>query len=172
MKKTLTYLEAIREGLREEMRRDKSVFLLGEDVGTYGGAFKVTKGFVEEFGEDRVIDTVLAEAAIIGAATGAAIAGMHYIGIWSMRMAAHIMWDWPYVFLSIVIAFTASYLALLIAFKLRDDLTLKGFIYRGLGGVLMGFAIAGMLLGSLVTRVPGHTEAALAPHHAHSGGQR
>ena len=58
------------------MRRDTSVFLLGEDIGTYGGAFKVTKGFIEEFGENRVIDTVLAEAAIIGAATGAAIAGM------------------------------------------------------------------------------------------------
>ena len=76
MSKNLTYLEAITEGLREEMRRDPSVFLLGEDIGSYGGAFKVTKGFIEEFGEDRVIDTVLAEAAIIGAATGAAIAGM------------------------------------------------------------------------------------------------
>src|SRR5437870_2978607 len=76
MPSNLTYLEAISEGLREEMRRDKSVFLLGEDIGTYGGAFKVTKDFVQEFGEDRVIDTVLAEAAIIGAATGAALAGM------------------------------------------------------------------------------------------------
>lgn len=76
MPKTLTYLEAISEGLREEMQRDKSVFLLGEDIGTYGGAFKITKGFIEEFGERRVIDTVLGEAAIIGAATGAAIAGM------------------------------------------------------------------------------------------------
>lgn len=76
MPKTLTYLEAISEGLREEMRRDRSVFLLGEDIGTYGGAFKVTKGFVEEFGDGRVIDTVLGEAAIIGAASGAAIAGM------------------------------------------------------------------------------------------------
>lgn len=76
MSKTLTYLEAISEGLREEMWRDKSVFLLGEDIGTYGGAFKVTKGFIEEFGEDRVIDTVLAEAAIVGAATGAALVGM------------------------------------------------------------------------------------------------
>ncbi len=73
---TMTYLDAISEALREEMRRDKSVFLLGEDIGAYGGAFKVTKGFLEEFGEDRVIDTVLAEAAIIGAATGAALAGM------------------------------------------------------------------------------------------------
>lgn len=58
------------------MRRDKSVFLLGEDIGSYGGAFKVTKGFIEEFGEDRVIDTVLGEAAIVGAASGAAIVGM------------------------------------------------------------------------------------------------
>ncbi|HEV8539372.1 MAG TPA: alpha-ketoacid dehydrogenase subunit beta [Bacteroidota bacterium] len=76
MARPLTYLDAISEGLREEMRRDKTVFLLGEDIGTYGGAFKVTKGFVEEFGEDRVIDTVLGESAIIGAASGAALAGM------------------------------------------------------------------------------------------------
>ncbi len=76
MPKILTYIEAISEGLREEMRRDPSVFLLGEDIGAYGGAFKVTKGFIEEFGEKRVIDTVLAEAAIVGAAMGAAIVGM------------------------------------------------------------------------------------------------
>lgn len=76
MPSTITYLDAISQGLREEMRRDKTVFLLGEDIGSYGGAFKVTKGFIEEFGEERVIDTVLAEAAIIGAATGAALAGM------------------------------------------------------------------------------------------------
>lgn len=82
---------------------------------------------------------------VVGSLTmGAAIAGMHYIGIWSMRMQAHIMWDWTYVFLSIAIAITASYVALLIAFKLRSDLSLKGFLFRGLGGVLMGFAIAGM----------------------------
>src|SRR5262245_52876482 len=76
MPKTLTYIEAISEGLREEMQRDKSVFLLGEDIGSYGGAFKVTKGFVDEFGEERVIDTVLGESAIIGAASGAALVGM------------------------------------------------------------------------------------------------
>jgi len=74
--KTLTYIEAISEALWEEMERDKNVFLLGEDIGVYGGAFKVTKGFVEKFGEERVIDTVLAEEAIIGAATGAAVVGM------------------------------------------------------------------------------------------------
>ena len=58
------------------MERDSSVFLLGEDIGEYGGAFKVTKGFLKHFGNDRVIDTVLAESAILGAATGAALAGM------------------------------------------------------------------------------------------------
>ena len=61
------------------MERDESVFLMGEDIGEYGGAFKATKGFQQHFGEDRVIDTVLAEAAIIGAATGAAIVGMRPI---------------------------------------------------------------------------------------------
>ena len=72
----MTYLAAISDGLREEMRRDESVFCLGEDVGAFGGAFKVTDGFVEEFGADRVLDTPLAENAIIGTAVGAAIEGM------------------------------------------------------------------------------------------------
>ena len=72
----LTYLEAISDGLREEMRRDESVFCLGEDIGAFGGAFKVTDGFIEEFGAERVLDTPLAENAIIGAAVGAAIEGM------------------------------------------------------------------------------------------------
>lgn len=71
-----TYLEAIREGLWEEMERDDSVFVMGEDVGVYGGAFKVTKGFQERFGERRVIDTPLSESAIVGAGTGAAINGL------------------------------------------------------------------------------------------------
>jgi pyruvate/2-oxoglutarate/acetoin dehydrogenase E1 component len=72
----MTYLEAITDGLRTEMRRDESVFCLGEDIGGFGGAFKVTDGFVEEFGADRVLDTPLAENLIIGAAAGAAIEGM------------------------------------------------------------------------------------------------
>jgi pyruvate/2-oxoglutarate/acetoin dehydrogenase E1 component len=72
----VTYLEALRQGLREEMRRDERVFILGEDVGRYGGAFKVTEGFFEEFGEGRVIDTPISEAAIVGAAAGAAHLGM------------------------------------------------------------------------------------------------
>lgn len=73
---TITYIEAISKGLWEEMERDPSVFLIGEDIGVFGGAFKVTKGFLKHFGEERVIDTVLAETAIIGAATGAAVVGM------------------------------------------------------------------------------------------------
>jgi 2-oxoisovalerate dehydrogenase E1 component beta subunit len=74
--KAVTYIEAISQGLREEMRRDPSVFLIGEDIGSFGGAFKATRGFIEEFGPDRVIDSVLAEGAIIGAAAGAALAGL------------------------------------------------------------------------------------------------
>jgi pyruvate/2-oxoglutarate/acetoin dehydrogenase E1 component len=72
----MTYLEAIADGLREAMRADPSVILLGEDVGAYGGAFKLTKGFLEEFGPSRVIDTPISEAAIVGAAVGAALVGL------------------------------------------------------------------------------------------------
>ena len=72
----ITYLEAIRRGLQEELRRDDRVFLLGEDIGVYGGAFKVTKGLLEEFGEERILDTPLSESAIIGAAIGAGLMGM------------------------------------------------------------------------------------------------
>ncbi len=73
---TLTYLEAISDALREAMRADERVLLMGEDVGAFGGAFKVTDGFVDEFGEARVIDTPLAESAIVGTAVGAAVVGM------------------------------------------------------------------------------------------------
>jgi 2-oxoisovalerate dehydrogenase E1 component beta subunit len=72
----LTYLDAIRQGIWEEMERDPSVFLLGEDIGVYGGAFKVTAGLLEKFGEARVIDTPISESAIVGAAVGAALMGM------------------------------------------------------------------------------------------------
>jgi len=71
-----TYLQAISDGLREEMRHDETVFCLGEDIGAFGGAFKVTDGFIEEFGSQRVWDTPLAEAAIIGTAVGAAVEGL------------------------------------------------------------------------------------------------
>lgn len=72
----VTYLEALRQGLWEEMERDQRVFLLGEDIGAYGGAFKVTEGFLDRFGENRVIDTPISEIAIAGVAAGAAHMGM------------------------------------------------------------------------------------------------
>jgi 2-oxoisovalerate dehydrogenase E1 component beta subunit len=71
-----TYLEAIREGLWEEMERDPNVFLIGEDIGVYGGAFKVTAGFLEKFGERRVVDTPISESAIVGASIGAGLMGL------------------------------------------------------------------------------------------------
>lgn len=73
---TLTYLEAIRQGLWEEMERDPRIFLMGEDIGRYGGAFKVTAGMLDHFGEKRVIDTPISEEAIVGAGIGAAVMGM------------------------------------------------------------------------------------------------
>lgn len=72
----MTYIEGISDGLRYEMQRDPSVFIMGEDVGVYGGAFKVTKGFVDEFGPNRVYDTPLAESAIMGVGIGCALVGM------------------------------------------------------------------------------------------------
>lgn len=72
----ITYSEAVRQALREEMLRDERVFIMGEDVGVYGGAFGVTRGLVEEFGEERVRDTPISEAAIAGAAAGSAVTGM------------------------------------------------------------------------------------------------
>jgi pyruvate/2-oxoglutarate/acetoin dehydrogenase E1 component len=72
----LTYLEAIRQGISEEMERDPAVFCLGEDIGIYGGAFKITEGFIDRFGPERVIDTPIAESAIVGAAFGASLTGM------------------------------------------------------------------------------------------------
>ena len=71
-----TYIDAIREGMAEEMRRDESVFVIGEDVGTYGGAFRATAGFLQEFGDERVIDTPISESGIVGVSIGAALNGM------------------------------------------------------------------------------------------------
>ncbi len=72
----VTYLEAIRQGLWEELERDESVFLLGEDIGVYGGAFKVTAGMLERFGARRVMDAPVSESAIVGTAIGAALMGL------------------------------------------------------------------------------------------------
>lgn len=76
MEKGSNMLEAIREGIFEAMSADESVFVIGEDVGHYGGAFKVTEGLLDKFGEDRVVDTPISEGAIVGAACGAALMGM------------------------------------------------------------------------------------------------
>jgi len=72
----VTYLEAIRQGLWEEMERDPNVFCIGEDIGIYGGAFKVTEGFIDRFGPERVIDTPISEMAIVNAAFGASLTGL------------------------------------------------------------------------------------------------
>jgi pyruvate dehydrogenase E1 component beta subunit len=76
----ITYLEAVREALRQEMQADERVFIIGEDVGVYGGAFGVTLGLMEEFGEERVIDTPISELAVAGAIIGAALSGMRPVG--------------------------------------------------------------------------------------------
>ncbi len=73
---TMTYLQAISDALRTEMRADERVFVMGEDIGEFGGAFKVTEGFLAEFGPSRVMDTPLAESGIVGTAVGAAVVGM------------------------------------------------------------------------------------------------
>src|SRR6187200_312397 len=87
-----TYLQAISDGLRSEMQRDKRVFVIGEDVGVYGGAFKVTLGFQEEFGAWRVIDAPLSETAIVGGCTGAAMMGMRPVA--EMQFADFISCAW------------------------------------------------------------------------------
>ena len=90
-----TYLQAISDGLRQEMRRDKRVFVIGEDVGVYGGAFKVTQGFQEEFGEWRVIDAPLSETAIVGGCTGAAMMGMRPVA--EMQFADFVSCAWDHL---------------------------------------------------------------------------
>jgi 2-oxoisovalerate dehydrogenase E1 component beta subunit len=91
----MTYLQAISDGLRQEMRRDRRVFVIGEDVGVYGGAFKVTQGFQEEFGPWRVIDAPLSETAIVGGCTGAAIMGMRPVA--EMQFADFISCAWDHL---------------------------------------------------------------------------
>jgi 2-oxoisovalerate dehydrogenase E1 component beta subunit len=92
---TVTYLEAISNTLRDEMRRDERVFLIGQDIGAYGGAFKVTEGFQREFGEWRVIDAPLAETAIVGACTGAALVGMRPVA--EMQFADFVSCAWDHL---------------------------------------------------------------------------
>ncbi len=91
----LTYLQAISDGLRQEMQRDKRVFVIGEDVGVYGGAFKVTQGFQEEFGPWRVIDAPLSETAIVGGCTGAAMMGLRPVA--EMQFADFVSCAWDHL---------------------------------------------------------------------------
>jgi pyruvate/2-oxoglutarate/acetoin dehydrogenase E1 component len=91
----LTYLQAISDGLRQEMQHDKRVFLIGEDIGVYGGAFKVTQGFQEEFGAWRVIDAPLSETAIVGGATGAAMMGLRPVA--EMQFADFVSCAWDHL---------------------------------------------------------------------------
>ena len=91
----MTYIQAISDALRLEMRRDPRVFVLGEDVGVYGGAFKVSLGFQEEFGPWRVIDTPLSETAIVGGATGAALMGLRPVA--EMQFADFISCAWDHL---------------------------------------------------------------------------
>jgi pyruvate dehydrogenase E1 component beta subunit len=79
MNTTLTYREALKQGIRDALTNDERVFLMGEDVGHYGGAFAVSKGLVQEFGEDRIMDVPLSESGFVGAGIGAAMAGMRPI---------------------------------------------------------------------------------------------
>jgi 2-oxoisovalerate dehydrogenase E1 component beta subunit len=90
-----TYLQAIAETLREEMRRDDRVFLIGQDIGAYGGAFKVTEGLQDEFGEWRVIDAPLAETAILGACTGASLVGLRPVA--EMQFADFVSCAWDHL---------------------------------------------------------------------------
>jgi 2-oxoisovalerate dehydrogenase E1 component beta subunit len=90
-----TYLQAISDGLRQEMRRDRRVFAIGEDIGVYGGAFKVTQGFQEEFGPWRVIDAPLSETAIVAGSTGAAIMGMRPVA--EMQFADFVSCAWDHL---------------------------------------------------------------------------
>jgi 2-oxoisovalerate dehydrogenase E1 component beta subunit len=90
-----TYIEAIRETLRDELRRDDRVFVIGQDVGASGGAFKATDGLQQEFGASRVIDAPLAETAIVGACTGAAIAGMRPVA--EMQFADFVSCAWDHL---------------------------------------------------------------------------
>jgi 2-oxoisovalerate dehydrogenase E1 component beta subunit len=90
-----TYLQAISDGLRQEMKRDKRVFVIGEDVGVYGGAFKVTQGFQQEFGPWRVLDSPLAETAIAGACTGASMMGLRPVA--EMQFADFVSCAWDHL---------------------------------------------------------------------------
>jgi pyruvate/2-oxoglutarate/acetoin dehydrogenase E1 component len=123
----LTYREAVREALREEMKRDGAVFQLGEDIAKFGGAYKVTLGLSDEFGTERMLNTPLAEAGIAGAAIGAAIAGL--------RPVAEIMYiDFSTLSSDLIINFAAKY-RFMTGGKIKLPLVIRT---QGGGGVSAG----------------------------------
>ena len=91
--KEISYREAIREAMSEEMRRDDSVIMIGEDIGVYGGGFRVTEGMIEEFGSDRILETPISETAFTGAAIGAAVTGMRPIVEYMFSDFMGVCWD-------------------------------------------------------------------------------
>lgn len=139
----LTYREALKEGLREEMERDSNVFLLGEDLGIFGGAYKVTLGLIEDFGSERILDTPLSEAAIAGAAIGASMVGM--------RPVAEIMYvDFCTIAADMMINFAAK-ARFMSGGKLTIPMVLRT---QGGGGVSAG-AQHSQHLEYLFTHIPG-----------------
>jgi len=139
----LTYREALKEGLREEMESDSNVFLLGEDLGIFGGAYKVTLGLIEDFGSERILDTPLSEAAIAGAAIGASMVGM--------RPVAEIMYvDFCTIAADMMINFAAK-ARFMSGGKLTIPMVLRT---QGGGGVSAG-AQHSQHLEYLFTHIPG-----------------
>ena len=139
----LTYREALREAFREEMKRDESVFILGEDIAEYSGAYKVTQGLVDEFGHDRVRNTPLAEAAIAGAALGAALVGM--------RPVAEIMYiDFSLIALDQIFNQIAKF-RYMTAGRVKVPLVIRT---QGGGGVSAGLHHS-QSLEALYTHIPG-----------------
>jgi len=139
----LTYGQAIHEALKEEMRRDESVFLLGEDLAVFGGPYRILLGLAEEFGRDRVLDTPLAEAGIAGAAVGAALVGM--------RPVAEIMYiDFSTIALDIIINIAGK-----IRFMTAGEARVPLVIRTQEGGGVSAGAQHSQCLEMLYVNVPG-----------------
>jgi 2-oxoisovalerate dehydrogenase E1 component beta subunit len=137
------YIEAIHDALQEEMRRDSRVFVLGEDVGVRGGVFRVTQGMIEEFGEYRVLDTPLAESAIVGVAIGAAAAGM--IPVAEIQFADFIM---PAV--NQIISEAAKF-----RYRSNNDWNCPIVVRAPYGGGIHGALYHSQSVEALFTHVPG-----------------
>jgi 2-oxoisovalerate dehydrogenase E1 component beta subunit len=139
----IQYIEAITQALREEMKRDERVFVLGEDVGVRGGVFRATNGLIEEFGEERVIDTPLAESAIAGVGIGAAMYGMRPVA--EMQFADFIM---PAV--NQIVSEAAR-----IRYRSNNDWTCPLVIRAPYGGGVHGALYHSQSVEAMFTGVPG-----------------